>query len=346
MTAPLSTQLADYTTFHIGGPAKHLVVVKTESELIEAVSCHDGLAQDKDGASLILSGGSNMLIADQGFPGTVVKIATQSITVNRTQTGIRLSVAAGESWDDLVRTSVEQGFRGLEMLSGIPGLAGASPIQNIGAYGAQVADSIHQVRAYDRKIEAVVTLPGNQCSFGYRTSMFKQSSNRYIVISIDLDLETNPLSQPVQYTELANHLGVGIGTSVPITEVREAVLSLRRSKGMVYDPADHDTWSAGSFFTNPIIDKTTHLPENAPRYHQPDGTIKTSAAWLIEQTGFKKGYGDSRARLSTKHVLALTNYSGATAEDILALARTIRDGVYQTHQITLIPEPTLVGLSL
>jgi len=337
-----STRLADHTTFRIGGPAGSLIVATSESELIAAVQEADQSGSDL----LILSGGSNMLVSDQGFPGVVLKVAIQGIATTRTPTGIRLRVAAGQSWDDLVATSVTQGWSGFEMLSGIPGLVGAGPIQNIGAYGVEIASLIHQVNSYDRQTNTKVAFSPEQCGFGYRTSLFKQSPNRYVILSVEYDLMIDSVSRPIQYTDLAQHLGVNIGTRAKLTAVREAVLEVRRSKGMVLDPADHDTWSAGSFFTNPIINETQadQLPTDAPRYLQPDGSIKTSAAWLIEQAGFNKGYGTGPARLSTKHVLALTNHGGATAKDILDLATTIQVKVRNTYGITLTPEPVLVGL--
>ena len=336
--------LADYTTFRIGGPADTLIVARTEEELVGAVRQADA----ESTPVLIVSGGSNILVADEGFRGTAVVVATQGIEAEESSEGVDLHVAAGESWDELVARAVDQGWSGLEMLSGIPGLVGAAPVQNIGAYGAEITSVITGVRAFDRLSSEVVDFEPEDCRFGYRTSIFKQEQGRYVVLSVDLHLDIDPLSSPVEYDELARQLRVEIVSRVPLTDARRAVLELRRGKGMVLDESDHDTWSAGSFFTNPIVsaDAATALPPDAPRFPQPNGTVKTSAAWLIDHAGFHKGYGTEPATLSTKHVLALTNRGGATARDILALARTIRDGVRAAYGIALEPEPTLVGLTL
>ncbi len=342
---PDSRRLADLTTFRIGGMADHLIVARSQEELVEAIR-----QTDQSGSPLlVLSGGSNMLVSDEGFAGTVVLVASQGISLHsRTDTSVNLCVAAGQPWDDLVRLSVEQGWGGLETLSGIPGLMGAAPVQNIGAYGEEVASALTHVTAYDRHTDKILTFPPAAIGFGSRTSLFKQSAGRLVILSVGLHLDGSGLSRPVRYAELARRLGVDIGTRVPVAEVRQAVLELRRGKGMVIDETDHDTWSAGSFFTNPVIgaDQAAGLPHEAPRFTQPDGSVKTSAAWLIDHAGFTKGYGSGRATLSTKHVLALTNRGGATAQDIVELARTIRHGVQQTYGITLQAEPVLVGLTL
>ena len=341
---PRSHLLADFTTFRIGGPADAMVVARTEEDLIEAVR-----RADADSTPLlVVSGGSNMLVADEGFRGAAVLVATRGIEIEESSEGVDLRVAAGEPWDSLVARAVDQGWSGVEMLSGIPGLAGAAPIQNIGAYGAEVASVVTGVRAFDRRTSHVVAFESEDCRFGYRTSVFKQERDRYVVLTVDLHLGIGPSSAPIAYAELARHLGVEAATRVPLADARRSVLELRRGKGMVLDETDHDTWSAGSFFTNPIISPETasSLPPETPRFPQPDGSVKTSAAWLIDHAGFHKGYGEGPAALSTKHVLALTNRGGATAEDVLALARRIRDGVRARYGIALEPEPTLVGLTL
>ena len=340
-----SPRLADFTTLRVGGPADHLVVARTESELIEAVREGDERSQPV----LIISGGSNILIADEGFPGTVVVVATRGITVSESsEDALLVSVAAGEVTDDLIEHAVEQSWSGLETLSGIPGLMGAAAVQNIGAYGGEISQVIAGVRVYDRLSDEVRTLPVQSCGFAYRTSLFKQSPDRYVVVSVDVLLEASQLSQPIAYAGLARQLGVELGARRPLAEVRQAVIEVRRSKGMILDEADHDTWSAGSFFTNPVIgsDLAAGLPAEAPRFPQDDGQVKTSAAWLIEHAGFPRGYGSGAARLSSRHTLALTNRGGATAWDLISLARTIRDGVRTTYGITLTPEVRLVGLSL
>jgi len=342
-SAPDSRTLAEFTTLRIGGPARHLVVARTEEDLVETVRRADADSTPV----LIVSGGSNMLVADEGFPGTAVVVATQGITESVSTDGVDLSVAAGQSWDGLVAHTVAQGWSGLEMLSGVPGLVGAGPVQNIGAYGAEIASSVSRIRAFDRHTGQMVVFGANECSFGYRTSIFKQEQGRYLVLEVDFHLTQDALSAPIAYADLARHLGVELGDRAPLADVRRAVLEVRRSKSTVLDAADHDTWSAGSFFTNPIVDPTVaeSLPPEAPRFAQPDGSVKTSAAWLIEHAGFHKGYGTGAARLSTKHVLVLTNRGGATAKDILTLAHTISDAVHAQYGISLYPEPMLVGLT-
>ena len=337
--------LADLTTLRVGGPADRLVRVGTEGELIACVR-----DLDADGEPvLVLGGGSNVLIADEGFAGTVVKIETAGVSADVSGcAGAVVTVAAGENWDELVQRAVEEEWIGLEAMSGIPGLVGATPIQNVGAYGAEVAAEIETVRTYDRTTGLLRTFAAGDCGFRYRSSVFKTEPGRYVVLSVTFQFRLGSLSAPIGYAELASTLGVPLNARVPARDVREAVLSIRRHKGMVLDGEDHDTWSAGSFFTNPILelDAAAALPDAAPRYPQPDGRVKTSAAWLIEQAGFGKGFGDGEARLSTKHTLALTNRGAATAGDLLRLARQIRDGVRTRFGVTLVPEPVLVGCEL
>ncbi|MDR2619890.1 MAG: UDP-N-acetylmuramate dehydrogenase [Propionibacteriaceae bacterium] len=345
--------LADYTTFRIGGAAKTFITATTEAEIIAAVSAAD----DQGEPLLILSGGSNMLVSDAGFAGTVVHIASRGIDAEASPcAGAVVTVQAGEVWDDFVEFAVVKCWAGIEALSGIPGLVGAAPVQNIGAYGQEVAGVIAQIRTWDRKLRTVRTFSVSECEFGYRDSRFKRAvlgadgSGRYVVLAVQFQFERSTLGFPIRYAELANALGVEVGTRVDAAEVRAAVLVLRAAKGMVATADDHDSWSAGSFFTNPIIPATLAdtLPLDAPRFPQPDGNIKTSAAWLIDHAGFPKGFGlpNSPAGLSTKHVLALTNRGNAKAADVLALARAIRDGVRTTYGITLTPEPLLVSLTL
>ena len=329
--------LADLTTLRVGGPAHEVIVAESDSDLIDAV---------RSGSAFILGGGSNVVISDDGVEGAVVLVRTRGVEVSVDPcAGAWVTVAAGESWDDLVARAVAEEWSGIEALSGIPGLTGATPIQNVGAYGQEVAQTIARVRAYDRMGGDVVTLPAGECGFGYRTSRFKADPGRYVVLSVEFQLPLGSLSAPIAYAELAGRLGVEVGARVPSVEVREAVLDLRRGKGMVLDPADHDTWTVGSFFTNPFIDGAA--PEGAPAWSQSDGRIKTSAAWLVERAGFPRGFTlDGRAALSSKHTLAITNRGEATAADVLRLARAIRDGVRDRFGITLEPEPTLVACSL
>jgi UDP-N-acetylmuramate dehydrogenase len=337
--------LAAHTTLRVGGAARDLVEVTSAHELVEVVRALDAAGEPV----LVLGGGSNVLVGDAGFDGTVVLVASRGVSQDVAScSGAVVTVAAGEPWDPFVAHTVEQGWSGMEALSGIPGSVGASPIQNVGAYGAEVGQHITTVRTLDRSTGKVRTLFAVECGFGYRTSVFKSHPGRYVVLDVTFQLRLGSLSAPVRYAELARVLGVDVGTRVPAAQVRDAVLALRRSKGMVLDDADPDTWSAGSFFTNPVLDvaAVAALPEQAPRYPQPDGRVKTSAAWLIEHAGFGRGWGDGAARVSTKHTLALTNRGSASAADVVALARQVRSGVEQTFGVVLEPEPVLVGCAL
>jgi len=335
--------LARFTTFRVGGPAARFIEVDHPEAAIEEVRERDRVGEPV----LLLAGGSNLLIADDGFDGTVLRMNLRGVQVDQDSDQVRVRVAAGEPWDEFVAWTVAAGLVGIEALSGIPGSAGATPIQNVGAYGQEVATVITAVHVWDRLLNRAYALPTEHCGFAYRDSMFKRSS-RFVVTAVEFRLRRADRSCPVAYAELARALGIPVGEQAPAAAVREAVLGLRRSKGMVLDPADHDTWSAGSFFTNPIVsaDAAAALPASAPRYEAPGARVKTSAAWLIEQAGFAKGHGTGAARLSTKHTLALTNRGGATAADLVGLAREIRAGVRTRFDIQLEPEPVLVGLTL
>ena len=337
--------LREHTTLRLGGPARDWVRAETEADLIDAVR----RADEAGDPVLVLGGGSNLVVADEGFDGTVVEVATRGVSPDTEDAascgGVLVTVAAGESWDGLVAAAVELGWVGVEALSGIPGSVGATPIQNVGAYGQEVSQTIAQVRVWDRKLLGIRTFAAADCSFGYRTSRFKADPGRHVVLDVTFQLPQGTLSAPVQYAELAGRLGVEVGQRAALADVREAVLGLRRGKGMVLDPDDHDTWSAGSFFTNPVVPADL-VPEGAPAWPASDGLVKTGAAWLIEHAGFGKGYGNDRVSLSTKHTLALTNRGRATTADLLALAREIRDGVENAFGIELVNEPTLVGLEL
>ena len=321
---PVVLSLSDFTTLHLGGPAGRLVEARTDDELIAAA------ADD----ALLIAGGSNLVIADEGFPGTVVRILTRGIARERNV----LHVAAGEPWDGLVAHAVAEGLAGIECLSGIPGSVGATPIQNVGAYGQEVSDVITSVRAYDRRGGRVLDLAPEECGFGYRDSMFKRSPGSFVVLRVSFALEPSDRARPIRYAELA----AAVGEAPGLADVRAAVLDLRRGKGMVLDPQDPDTFSAGSFFTNPILDAAA-LPDGAPAFPQPDGRVKTSAAWLIQHAGFAKGHGDPAGiAISSKHVLALTNRGHGTTAQLLALAREIQDGVASAYGIRLEPEPVIV----
>ena len=399
----MSERLADHTTTRVGGTARAWVTARTEAEAIEAVRAADAAGEPL----FVLGGGSNTLMADSGFPGTVVRLAFEGIGVldgpvpgegeaPPVGDGARLAghegeavvvrVAAGHPWDDAVAWTVAHGLGGIEALSGIPGSAGATPVQNVGAYGADVSQVLVALRAWDREAGDVVELTPADLRLGYRDSVIKRSmletgapSPRWIVLSIDLRLrrassDAEPTA-PVRYGQLAAALDVEEGAHAPLAVVRREVLALRAAKGMVSDPADPDTWSTGSYFTNPIVPASVRasLPEGAPAFaagEAEDGTplVKLSAAWLIDRAGFAKGFGlpevgpreggpdgrgvdgtglaGGRASVSTKHTLAMTNRGDATTEDVLTIARTVRDGVRERFGVELHPEPMIIGTSL
>jgi UDP-N-acetylmuramate dehydrogenase len=339
--------LSELTTLRVGGRPRSCVEATTADELVQAVHAADDAATPV----LLVAGGSNLLVADAGFDGTAVLVRTSGVDVLSADAcgGAAVRVAAGVDWDSLVARAVAEGWSGIEALSGIPGSTGATPVQNVGAYGQEVADSLASVRAWDRVERRARTLAVQECGFGYRWSRFKAEPGRWLVLDVTFQLPLGDLGAPVRYAELARALGVPLGGRAPIAEVREAVLALRRGKGMVLDDGDHDTWSAGSFFTNPVLstDEAAALPEGAPRFAAGDGRVKTSAAWLIERAGFGRGHGlPGAASLSTKHTLALTNRGTASATDLLDLAREVRDGVLERFGIELVNEPVLVGCSL
>ena len=335
--------LAPLTTIRLGGPAKRLIEAHSEAEAIESVREADATGEPV----LILAGGSNVVIADEGFPGTVVRLLTGG--VQRHDDG-ELEVQAGEPWDPFVEAMVGEGLAGIECLSGIPGSVGATPIQNVGAYGQEVSDTIVRVRVYDRTSQQVDELAPADCDFTYRSSAFKRTPGRWLVLSVTFALDRQPHSRPIRYAELARKLGVALGDSVPVQGVRDAVLELRRGKGMVIDPDDPDSVSVGSFFTNPILqpEEIEEIARRAgvkpPAFPEPDGRVKTSAAWLVEHAGFERGYGmPGPAAISTKHTLALTNRGGATTAQLLELAHDVADGVERELGVRLVPEPVLVG---
>ncbi|MEO7588928.1 MAG: UDP-N-acetylmuramate dehydrogenase [Arachnia sp.] len=343
-SASESVRLAEHTTFHVGGPARHFITATTQHELIESVRGCDESGEPL----LVLGGGSNVLVPEEGFDGTVVHVGTRGMTAEVSACGgAMVRVQAGESWDELVGFAVSREWAGVESLSGIPGSVGATPIQNVGAYGADVSQTISSVRTWDRQLAQLATFAAVDCGFGYRSSLFKREPGRWVVLDVSFQFSLGELSAPVAYPELARALSVDVGERAGSARVREAVLAIRRSKGMVLDESDHDTWSGGSFFTNPLLTKEAadRLPPEAPRFPAGDH-VKTSAAWLIQHAGFAKGHGNARAALSGKHVLALTNRGGATADDLLALAREVRDGVRARFDISLEPEVNIIGGSL
>ena len=341
----MSELLAKYTSLHIGGPAKKLVHVATEEELVSAVKAADAAGEEV----LIIGGGSNVLVGDEGFNGTVIRVETKgnSYHVDACSGGM-ITVAAGEDWDGFVEWILNKGFAGLETMSGIPGTVGGAPIQNIGAYGHEVSEVIARVRTWDRKTGEYRTFSNSECEFSYRSSVFKKNPGRYVIIDVTFQLRNGEMSLPITYKELASYLGVDLEARALVSDVRKAVLALRAAKGMLLDEKDHDTWSAGSFFVNPIISKeiAATLPADAPRWPQADGRVKTSAAWLMENAGMKKGKAHNGAAISSKHVLALVNTGSATAADIVDIARSARSAVHEKFGITLEPEVQFVGLSL
>lgn len=336
------TTFAELTTLGVGGPLADLVTACTDEEIVGA------LTDD----AFVLGGGSNLVVADDAFSRRVVRIATRGIEVQPDGDRVIVEAAAGEPWDEFVAFTVEQGFSGLESLSGIPGLVGATGIQNVGAYGQEVASTIESVRVYDRSAGAERTLTPQECRFGYRTSALRHDDS-LVVLAVTFALAPGGRS-PAAYEELASALGVEPGGEADPAEIREAVLSLRRAKGMVLDPADHDTWSAGSFFTNPVMDAAAFESFAAraaaaglgkpPRFGAGDGEVKSSAAWCIEQAGFHRGESRGAVALSGKHALAITNRGGATAAELLAFAHEIAGRVEELFGVALRPEPSLVGL--
>ena len=344
------TDLAELTTLRVGGPAREYVRATTEAEIIAAISEADAAGTPV----LVIGGGSNLVAPDSGFDGLVVSDARAEIRVQDDGFcgGVSVTATAGLTWDTLVERAVTDGWVGLEALSGIPGSVGAAPVQNIGAYGAQLSDTFASVRTWDRAEGRVRTLMMIQLQFGYRDSLLKRSlgehgpTPRYVVLDATAQMRFGTRSAPVRYQQLADALGVEIGGTASTAAVREAVLALRASKGMVLDAADHDTWSVGSFFMNPVV-PSAEVPEGAPRYPASGNAdaVKTSAAWLIENAGFGKGFAlpGSGAALSGKHTLAITNRGGATAADVTALARHVRDGVRAAYGIELTPEPLVLG---
>jgi len=337
------TELSKYTSLRVGGPATTIVHVSSESEIIAAIEAAG------DSPIFIMGGGTNVLVSDNGFAGTVIRIANNSVESEVDAcSGATLTIGAGENWDSFVKTTISRGFAGLETLSGIPGTVGAAPIQNIGAYGHEVSEFITRVRTYDREKKTIQTFTNAECQFSYRNSYFKEHPGRYVVLDVAFQLRIGEMTTPITYLELAKKLAIELGDKCSVADCRAAVLELRSNKGMLLSPEDHDSWSAGSFFTNPIISQQAadSLPNAAPKWPLTDGRVKVSAAWLIENSGIHKGDELGGARISSKHVLALTNSGTATASDIAALAKRARDHVQQAFGITLVAEVNLVGIEI
>ncbi len=354
-----AVSLAPLTTLRVGPVARRLVTCTSAEQVVEVLRQLDAAVRDartgNDGRPLVFAGGSNLVISDTLTDLTAVRLANNGIVID----GNRVRAEAGAVWDDVVVAAIAHGLGGLECLSGIPGSAGATPVQNVGAYGAEVSDTITRVRVLDRGSGAVRWVPADELGFGYRTSVFKRADGfetPAVVLEVEFALDASGQSAPLRYGELTAALNARSGERADPQTVRQAVLELRARKGMVLDAADHDTWSVGSFFTNPVVTLDVYerlagqVDGPVPHYPASDG-IKLAAGWLVERAGFGRGYPDSAAggapcRLSTKHALALTNRGNATTVDVLTLARTIRDGVRHVFGITLKPEPVLVGCRL
>ncbi len=342
--------LAPLTTLRVGPVARRLITCTSSEQVVAVLAELDSASR---GPVLVFAGGSNLVIADDLTDLTAVQLATRGITVD----GNLVRAEAGAVWDDVVLASIEHGLGGLECLSGIPGSAGATPVQNVGAYGAEVSDTITRVRVLDRGSGAARWIPGGELGFGYRTSMFKRAGAKQVpavVLEVEFALDDSGRSAPLRYGELTTALNAANGERAEPGAVREAVLALRARKGMVLDAADYDTWSVGSFFTNPVVAPEVYeslagrTDGPVPNYPAPDG-VKLAAGWLVEHAGFGKGYPDDPSapcRLSTKHALALTNRGNASTADVMALARAVRDGVRDVFGITLEPEPVLLGCGL
>jgi UDP-N-acetylmuramate dehydrogenase len=347
--------LAPLTTLGLGGRASRMAIVGDDADLTEAL--HE--ASSRREKVFVLGGGSNVVIADEGFEGLVVRIASRGVEVENLGDRVRLDVAAGEEWDALVRRAASEGWSGVESLAGIPGLVGATPIQNVGAYGHEVRETLVRVRVFDRETLAFEEMAADACGFGYRTSRFR-GSERYIVTRVVFELPVSRESAPVVYPELARALGVREGARAPAGEVRRAVRALRRAKGMIVDPRDPDSVSVGSFFVNPVLTRKElvalerrvstegllRMGETVPRFAAGPERFKVSAAWLIEHAGFAKGYGQGRVGVSNKHALALVHRGHGTTRELIELAREIRDGVQTRLGVALQPEPVFVGATL
>jgi len=340
--------LAPLTTLGLGGPARRYVRAETADHLVAAIAAADAAGEPV----LVLGGGSNLVVADAGFDGLVVHAATRGIDVDLGEGVARLRVAAGEPWSEVVDRAVALGLSGVECLAGIPGSTGATPMQNVGAYGAEVSDVIARVRAWDREAGELVAIERGACGFAYRSSRFR-GSDRFAIVEVELELRRDPLAAPIRYAELARALGAAEGDRLPLAAVRDAVVRLRRGKGMVVDAADPDSRSAGSFFVNPLVDGAQLRAIEAasdvpvPRFatSSPD-RFKVPAAWLIERAGFVKGWGDGKVRISTKHALALVHLGGGSTRELLDVARAVRAGVRARFGVDLDAEPVLIGCSL
>ena len=331
--------LAPFTTLGIGGAARFFAEAENEDGLIAAIQ----FAEVRGLPVFILGGGSNVLVSDEGFPGLVVRLAIKGIEWKE-----EVTAGAGEDWDNFVRQCVERGLAGLECLSGIPGLVGGTPVQNVGAYGQEVSETITRVRAFDRQTKQIVELSNVECGFSYRTSIFNSTDrNRYVVLAVSFALKTN--GQPgLRYPDVKNYFA-GRNDQPSLAEVRQAIIEIRSRKGMVIVPDDPDCHSAGSFFKNPILSAEAFAKleaaagERPPSFPAANGNVKVPAAWLIEHAGFQRGYAKGRAGISSKHTLAIINRGNATAQEVLDLVAEIQAQVAEKFGVWLMPEPIFVG---
>ncbi|MET7667936.1 UDP-N-acetylmuramate dehydrogenase [Micromonospora luteifusca] len=336
----MTTTFADLTTMRVGGPIGRLLVPETTPEAVELLRRTTAAGE----SLLVMGGGSNLVVGEVGWDGTVIRMATSEFDINREL----VTAAAGVEWDHLVKATLDEGLAGLEALSGIPGLVGGTPVQNVGAFGTETADVLESLTVYDRQTGAQERWAAERCGFGsHRQSVFKHS-DRWVVLDVTYRLRRSDQSRPIKYAELAAKLGIEVGGTAAPADVREAVLALRRGRGMVLDPQDHDTWSVGSFFINPVLATVPDRARDCPQYSDAKGT-KLPAAWLIEHADFPRGYGhewgNGSVALSSRHALAVTNRGGATTSEVMKFAAHIREGVEARFGIRLGPECDLVNCS-
>lgn len=336
--------LAPLTTLRVGGPARYFTVAKSEAEIVEALE----YADDRGLPVLILGGGSNMVVSDDGFSGVVIAIALRGTAyIEDGDQAVLATAAAGEDWDLFVSECVGRGLAGIECLSGIPGRVGGTPIQNVGAYGQDVSETIVSVRCLARHERKIVDFTNSECGFSYRSSLFNSTHrDRYVVLSVEFRLVSQGAPK-IEYRDLKEHFN---GRLPSLAETRDAVLAIRKAKSMVIDPADPNCLSAGSFFKNPVVTFEVFDPIAAaypaiPHFVVGDGMVKIPAAWLVEQAGFHKGYRLGGAGISSNHSLAIINLGGGSAAEIVTLKERIQQAVSSKFHIDLVPEPIFVGFA-
>ena len=329
-------KLSDHTSLRVGGLALNVCEIQSPSDIQEFV--HEYGNQE----FFVLGGGSNIVAPDHEIKTPIAYVQLINSSTKTDGDFVEITAGAGMNWDDFVADAVDQGLAGVETLSGIPGTVGASPIQNIGAYGSEVKTSIKSLQIVDGSTGKSRILSNEELKFSYRYSMLKDISSRFIIENVTFKLKREKNSKITNYPQVAESLGVNPGESVPVKELRKVIIEIRKSKGMVLNPNDHDTFSVGSFFINPVMTKEL-VPTNAPMYEHESGKVKTSAAWLIEQSGFEKGFRHGGAMISSKHTLAISNSGNATAEDVIELSNRIKSGVKQKFGIELTIEPKILA---